>query len=383
LDRVVHWGKQYGDIQAAALVGSYARGKARQDSDIDLVLLIDEPPRYLEDTTWVNVFGTPTRQRIEYYGRVTSLRVWYEDGLEVEFGLTTPGWASTPLDSGTRQVIMDGFIPLFERKPPLVGSSPFNQILSERQEAEQLYTSLSMAIREHADPQRAELNRRWFKNEDFQSYGLSAAQHTEVSRVYRQPIRQLSLFGLLYLARRLASSGFAEDINFANAALSLSARELGLGDFRYLDRHIDYFHGWAATDDFSINVLQPLLLKYPDQTFEQLKRWNQAESLWKRRASVVVFVRKVGESGLFTRQTLELCDNLVWDSQDLVQKGIGWALKDSLRGNKQQVLDFIKDLRRRGVPAAITLYAIRDLHGAERREILDICPNGAGRSQRV
>jgi 3-methyladenine DNA glycosylase AlkD len=121
-----------------------------------------------------------------------------------------------------------------------------------------------------------------------------------------------------------------------------------------------------------INVLQPLLWKYPVQTLLLLRNWNRSENQWKRRASVVVFTRNVGKSGKFTREALELCEHLLWDKEDLVQKGVGWALKDVMRGDHGQVLEYIKTLRRRGVPAKITLYAIRDLKGAQRREILNI-----------
>jgi 3-methyladenine DNA glycosylase AlkD len=67
-----------------------------------------------------------------------------------------------------------------------------------------------------------------------------------------------------------------------------------------------------------------------------------------------------------------LCENLLWDKEDLVQKGVGWALKDGMRGARDQVQDYVESLRRRGVSAVITLYAIRDLKGTERQEILKI-----------
>jgi hypothetical protein len=54
-------------------------------------------------------------QRIEDYGRVTSLRIQYADGLEVEYGLTERSWASLPLDDGTRSVIASGMKVVFER----------------------------------------------------------------------------------------------------------------------------------------------------------------------------------------------------------------------------------------------------------------------------
>ena len=46
---------------------------------------------------------------------MTSIRVWYEDGLEVEYGIANEVWAAEPLDKGTQQVIADGMGILFER----------------------------------------------------------------------------------------------------------------------------------------------------------------------------------------------------------------------------------------------------------------------------
>ena len=369
LDQVVLWAVEHADIQAVALVGSYTRAKATQSSDIDLVLLVDDPRHYLANTSWISLFGSPFRQQVEEYGRLTSLRVWYTGGPEVEYGLTAPDWAAQPLDEGTDRVIMDGAKVLYERKPLL---SPLLEGFSE---AEDLYANLVQAIRQRANLEFAAQNRLWFKNDDFQSYGLRAAEHKEISRMYHHEIRRLPLRGRLHLARWLVLSGFAEQANFANTALALSVKELGPADFAYLDEHLNHFHGWGQTDDFCINVLQPLLWKYPLQTLVLLRNWNQSENLWKRRASVVVFVRKVGASGKFTRQALELCENLLWDKEDLVQKGVGWALKDGMRGDRERVLDYIQGLRRRGVPATITLYAIRDLKGTERQAVLKIHAN--------
>ena len=44
------------------------------------------------------------------------------------------------------------------------------------------------------------------------------------------------------------------------------------------------------------------------------------------------------------------------------------------RRHRERVLDYVKSLRRRGVSSTITLYAIRDLKGEERREVLSIKP---------
>jgi predicted nucleotidyltransferase len=104
------------DVQRIALAGSYARGAAREDSDIDLVVLTDQPGKYLGDLRWIERFGTVEKHQTEDYGKLISLRVWYQNDVEAEFGITMPDWAAIPLDAGTPQVILGGMIVLFERE---------------------------------------------------------------------------------------------------------------------------------------------------------------------------------------------------------------------------------------------------------------------------
>ncbi len=114
LDRVIHWAASRGDIRAVALVGSYARGNARADSDIDLVLLTTAREAYLAHYAWLDTFGAVAHVEREDWGKVVALRVWYRDGPEVEFGLATPDWAAPPLDAGTARVVDDGIIRLYD-----------------------------------------------------------------------------------------------------------------------------------------------------------------------------------------------------------------------------------------------------------------------------
>ena len=113
--RIAEWAATRPDIQALGLVGSHARGTARPDSDVDLVLIVDDPRRYLADQRWVERFGAVERTAVEDYVKLVSLRVWYADGLEVEYGLTDREWAALPLDPGTARVIGDGLKVLWER----------------------------------------------------------------------------------------------------------------------------------------------------------------------------------------------------------------------------------------------------------------------------
>ena len=100
----------------AALIGSHARGAARPDSDVDLLVVTTAPRRYLEDHRWMTGFGSPKTIALEEWGAVTSLRVRFERGPEVELGVTTPEWLEIdPVDPGTARVVRDGFRILLDR----------------------------------------------------------------------------------------------------------------------------------------------------------------------------------------------------------------------------------------------------------------------------
>jgi predicted nucleotidyltransferase len=115
LDAFVAWASLAPDVHGIALVGSYARGAARDDSDIDLVILTEQPSDHLENILWIERFGPVEKHQTENYGKLTSLRVWYQNGVEVEYGITTPDWAAMPLDAGTQEVMRRGIQVLFER----------------------------------------------------------------------------------------------------------------------------------------------------------------------------------------------------------------------------------------------------------------------------
>ena len=113
---ISEWVKTRPTIYAATLVGSQARGVARPDSDIDLILLVTDPEKFRVDTGWLHEIGwtqigaRPSRWMDEDYGALWSRRLWLEPtGDEIEIGFAMPSWAETrPIDPGTRHVIANG-----------------------------------------------------------------------------------------------------------------------------------------------------------------------------------------------------------------------------------------------------------------------------------
>lgn len=103
------WAEYDENIRSVILVGSYARQEQKIDSDIDLCLLMRNPNTFIRDPFSLKRFGQIEKICEEDYGHVTSLRVFYDHDLEVEFGVTDIHWSKTPLDQGTKKVLEDGY----------------------------------------------------------------------------------------------------------------------------------------------------------------------------------------------------------------------------------------------------------------------------------
>lgn len=103
-------------IDSVLIVGSYARGTNRADSDVDVVIITSDKAGMVENQSFTEKFGAVVKQQTEYYGACTSIRTWYGDGREVEFGILEPSWTAVPLDSGTYRVLSDGFVIVADKK---------------------------------------------------------------------------------------------------------------------------------------------------------------------------------------------------------------------------------------------------------------------------
>jgi predicted nucleotidyltransferase len=115
IERATRWAEAREDVRAMALVGSHARGAAGPASDVDLVLLCSDPDRYVVSAEWVRELGAPGRVEIEDWGLIRSVRVFFEDGPEVELGIGGTGWVASPPPPGTMEVLAGGVTVLLDR----------------------------------------------------------------------------------------------------------------------------------------------------------------------------------------------------------------------------------------------------------------------------
>ena len=235
-----------------------------------------------------------------------------------------------------------------------------------------LISDIHQAIKAATGFREPKPDRKFHKHNEYICYGLNSAAFDKIMKLFRPRILNIPLQERLDLAAKLLAMHIGELGNTGIYILTLSVKELNPCHFDYLGGLFEDFRSWSHVDHICIYVMKPLLKKYTEAVLSLLEKWNSSPNRWKRRASVVTFTREVAVSGEFTDVILRFCDNLIWDPEDIVQKGVGWALKDNLRSAPDRIISYIKELRRKGVSLTITLYAIRDLKSTQRQQILSV-----------
>jgi uncharacterized protein len=119
---VADWATGREDIRALALVGSWARGEPRPDSDIDLLLVTDQADAYRQSRSWLESIdfgriGHRVQSEAEaVYGVAWSSHVHLSPAADVEMTFVPRAWAAIdPIDGGTRRVVCDGLRIIFDR----------------------------------------------------------------------------------------------------------------------------------------------------------------------------------------------------------------------------------------------------------------------------
>ncbi len=174
----------------------------------------------------------------------------------------------------------------------------------------------------------------------------------------------------------LEKSVYAEQVLLAFALLTKVMKfefdECLLGKFKYwLER---YASNWSHVDDLCIKAIYQYLLKRP-HLIAQTQSWSQSNNRWCRRASCVVWVkfikRKIGktEYKLDTSLIFELCDSLLRDEDDYVQKGVGWLLKVTAIEHPQEVIFYLK-VNHKNMPRSTIRYALEKYNKEQRQNIL-------------
>ena len=101
------WAKRRPGVVAVGLAGSWARGEARMDSDVDIALVTEDLEPYLAGHEWIRELGGVRIVQSRRWGPMMERRFVTPSGLEVEMGVGLPSWLD-PADEGVRRTVEDG-----------------------------------------------------------------------------------------------------------------------------------------------------------------------------------------------------------------------------------------------------------------------------------
>ncbi len=109
---------------------------------------------------------------------------------------------------------------------------------------------------------------------------------------------------------------------------------------------IDRIDNWAHADDLA-RIYSWMLAADPDGVYPTLQTWNERTDLWHRRISIVSLVHYSGKNAFFMPidSVLPLLEDTVHDSRPLIQKAIGWVLREASVDHPDAVATFIEEHR--------------------------------------
>ncbi len=112
-------------------------------------------------------------------------------------------------------------------------------------------------------------------------------------------------------------------------------------DFEFFGWLIEQNAWWDTVDYFINKVLAAYILKFPGHREKLNKDWNNSDSIWKIRASIL-YQLKYKEN---TDQNLlkNLILNQITHEDFFVRKAIGWVLREYSKTNPNFVLNFVNE----------------------------------------
>jgi 3-methyladenine DNA glycosylase AlkD len=196
---------------------------------------------------------------------------------------------------------------------------------------------------------------RFFK-EQVKYYGVKTETVGKIAQKHWQQVKALKKQEIFQLCEELYSSDFTEEAFIVSFWLPNYIDQLEPADLATFKRWIErYINNWAKCDGFCNHTIGDLIQKYPE-TLAEVKSWAKSQNRWLKRASAVSLIVPA-KKGMFLADAFEICDVLLLDGDDMVQKGYGWLLKEESRMHQREVFDYVVK-NKRVMPRTALRYAI-------------------------
>jgi 3-methyladenine DNA glycosylase AlkD len=206
-------------------------------------------------------------------------------------------------------------------------------------EAKEIVEEIQHKIQDHPVKENIPKIKRFFKEEIVTS-GWTTPKIKKLAKEYVKELKKENDINKVFnVVERLFISARMEEVSLAIEILRHFNNRFTPQLFSLFDQWAEYLTNWAHTDGLStIHISR--LIGMDKKLINQLKLWTKSPNRWKRRSSAVSLVPNARE-GYFLTDVFKISAKLMKDTDVMVQKGVGWLLKEASKKHPKEVTEFL------------------------------------------
>jgi len=209
---------------------------------------------------------------------------------------------------------------------------------------------------------------QWFFKEEVKSRGWYTAELRKVAVRFRKTI--LAEHGqeyLLEVADQLFQGDVLEEKVFAVLMLQGIVGDFGRREFKLFESWLDRISNWADHDGLVHYLLGPMIAA-DSSLLSRPPIWAKKRSRWHQRAAAVSLIHSTRQHKNFA-DIRRMTRMLLANDDDMVQKGLGWLLREAAKANPEQTVKYLMTIRER-TPRLVLRTACETLPVAVRERVL-------------
>jgi 3-methyladenine DNA glycosylase AlkD len=197
--------------------------------------------------------------------------------------------------------------------------------------------------------------------------GASAPHTEEVQRFFKQVIKSRGWYTgelrkvavrfrrtitaengspfLLQVADQLFRGKVLEEKIFAVTMLQGIVGEFGKAEFNLFESWLNRVSTWADHDALVHYLIGPIIAADVSLSTRPL-RWARSKNRWHQRAAAVSLIHSTRQHKNFD-QIERVTEILLPSDDDMVQKGLGWLLREATKFNPTQTVTYLMTIRER------------------------------------
>ena len=211
---------------------------------------------------------------------------------------------------------------------------------------------------------------QWFFKEVIKSRGWYTAELRKVAVRFRRTIvREQDVRFLVKVADKLFQGRILEEKILAVFLLEKLLDDFDDAEFRLFESWLDRISSWADHDGLVHYLIAPMIAGKASRA-ARVFVWARSRNRWRRRAACVALIQGTRRN-MFLPQIIRLSNMLLRDEDDMVQKGLGWLLRETVKHNARYAVRYLLEIRGRA-PRLVLRTACETLPVADRRRILAV-----------